>query len=115
MRTTETILSPAKLNFGLQVLEPLPTGYHRINSVFIPLMFGDRMELHLEAAEDLSIAIDMHPDWDIAVEHNLIFRAAKAFAQAVSQTFHLSVRVEKRIPPGSGLGGGSSNAAMEQN
>ncbi len=112
MQTTETILSPAKLNFGLQVLEPLSNGYHRINSVFIPLMFSDQIELHLETAADLSITIAMHPDWDIAVEHNLIFRAAQAFARATGLTFHLHARVEKRIPPGSGLGGGSSNAAM---
>ncbi len=112
METTETIFAPAKLNLGLQVLRRLPDGYHEIHSVLVPLGFGDTMQLRLQRQTPFAVQITMPPGWEIPVEQNLIFRAALAFHQATGIPFQLSVMVEKRIPMGSGLGGGSSNAAV---
>lgn len=106
------LFSPAKLNLGLQVLQRLPDGYHEIHSVLVPLEFGDLLFVDFAPSGDLHIAVTFRSEAvAIPLEENLIYKAAKLFADAVGQSFTLRVQVQKRIPIGGGLGGGSSNAA----
>lgn len=97
-----------KINLGLHVLEKLPTGYHRIETGFCFIEWSDRFEV--EEADQYSLNLS-NPDIPVD-ESNLITRAYRMFEQYVGLKKHYSFRVEKKIPAGAGLGGGSSNAAL---
>lgn len=100
--------SYGKINLGLHVLEKLPAGYHRIETGFCFIEWNDRFEVS-PAPE---FRLDIHDAEIPAGESNLITRAYRMFDQYVGlkQQYHFSVN--KKIPAGGGLGGGSSNAAL---
>jgi len=100
--------SPAKLNLFLAVTGRRADGFHDLVSVAAPLTFGDT--LHAEPAATFSLRCD-EPGVPLD-EGNLILRAARAFREAApgSAVSGAAFRLEKRIPMGAGLGGGSSNA-----
>jgi 4-diphosphocytidyl-2-C-methyl-D-erythritol kinase len=109
-----TIAAPAKLNLHLAVLDKRPDGFHNLESIFLAMDFGDT--LHFESADgEKTIEIVMEgPAADgffLPMEKNIIFRAVFLFREKTGFIQGLKIRVEKRIPPGGGLGGGSSNAA----
>jgi 4-diphosphocytidyl-2-C-methyl-D-erythritol kinase len=100
--------SYAKINLGLNVLERLSTGYHRIETGFCFVEWKDRFEVQIANSMQLELS-----DEDIPTdERNLIIKAVNVLQRYVglNQAYH--IRVEKRIPAGAGLGGGSSNAAL---
>ncbi|HEX6983120.1 MAG TPA: 4-(cytidine 5'-diphospho)-2-C-methyl-D-erythritol kinase [Balneolaceae bacterium] len=100
--------SYAKINLGLHVLERLPTGYHNIKTGFCFLEWRDRFEVR--QADEMKVELS---DEDIpAGESNLINRAVSALNRYVGLKHSYHFKVEKRIPAGAGLGGGSSNAAL---
>jgi 4-diphosphocytidyl-2-C-methyl-D-erythritol kinase len=108
--------SPAKINLGLRLLRRRPDGYHEIETFFHTLAWGDRVQL--EPGSGITLEVHRAPDaWPAALfeevpsgPENLAWRAAEQLCrQADLPGVH--IRLEKRIPPGSGLGGGSSNAA----
>jgi len=100
--------SYAKINLGLHVLERLPTGYHAIESGFAFLEWSDRLEV--QQASEMKLQMD---DEDIPVDSsNLINKAVAALDRYVGLKYDYHIRVDKRIPAGAGLGGGSSNAAL---
>ena len=112
-----SMLCPAKLNLTLAVGPPRADGLHPIASVMAALDFGDDMTLcRLESgpstfsrrfADD---APKPQPiDWPI--ENDLAYRAHAALEQEVRHPLPIACTIEKRIPAGAGLGGGSSNAA----
>lgn len=99
--------SPAKLNLFLAVTGRREDGFHDLVSVAAPVEFGDTLTVE-PRAEGFSLECDqpaLKTD-----ETNLILRAARAFAKASGWTGGAHFRLEKRIPMGAGLGGGSSNA-----
>jgi len=100
--------SYAKINLGLHVLERLPTGYHRIDTGFCFLEWSDRFEVQTADSMHLELSDDEIP----TDERNLITQAISTLERYVGlkQAYHINV--EKRIPAGAGLGGGSSNAAL---
>lgn len=99
--------SHAKINLGLHVLERLPTGYHEIETGFCFLEWNDR--LTVVPANEMSL--DMG-DSDIPVDRsNLINKAVTALSTYAGLERSYRIEVEKHIPAGAGLGGGSSNAA----
>jgi len=103
-----TEFSPAKLNLFLAVTGRRPDGYHDLVSVVAPLRWGDEL-----AAAPGAGTRDTLECADPAVprgEANLVLRAAAAFRAAGGQGPALHFTLTKRIPPGAGLGGGSSNA-----
>lgn len=103
--------SYAKINLGLHVLERLPTGYHRIETGFCFLEWRDHFEV--EQAPEMKLEIDSSNEQEIPVdESNLINKAIAALDRYVGLKHNYLVRVDKRIPAGAGLGGGSSNAAL---
>jgi 4-diphosphocytidyl-2-C-methyl-D-erythritol kinase len=101
-----TIFAPAKLNLFLAVTGRRADGFHELVSVAAPVDFGD--QLRAEPAERFSLECD-----DPAVpcdETNLVLKAASAFATATGWRGGAKFFLEKRIPMGAGLGGGSSDA-----
>lgn len=100
------MFSPAKVNLFLAVTGRRPDGFHDLVSLAAPLDFGDT--LHVEAAGGFSLSCD---DPEVPADgSNLVLRAAHAFAEATGWPGGARFRLEKWIPAGAGLGGGSSNA-----
>lgn len=97
-----------KINLGLHVLEKLPTGYHRIETGFCFIEWSDRFEIKVSDSYSLVLSDPKIP----AGESNLITRAYKMFDQYVGLKSSYAFRIDKNIPAGAGLGGGSSNAAL---
>ncbi|ENX00218.1 4-diphosphocytidyl-2-C-methyl-D-erythritol kinase [Acinetobacter sp. CIP 101934] len=99
--------SPSKLNLFLHITSRRPDGYHELQSIFQLIDLCDWLEF--EQTADKQIQIEGLASVDL--EQNLIYRATqvlKSYAKAYSG---LKIRLEKNIPMGAGLGGGSSNAA----
>jgi len=101
-----SIFSPAKLNLFLAVTGRREDGFHDLVSVVAPLQFGDT--LSAEPAADFTLTCDQ-PDVPVD-ESNLVMKAARAFAAASGWGGGARFTLEKRVPMGAGLGGGSSNA-----
>ena len=107
MSDTLTLLSPAKLNLFLHITGQRGNGYHELQTLFQLLDWGDRLQFE----SDNSGEISLHgADLGIPAEQNLIVKAAQALPRNTSKQ-GVSIHLEKRIPEGGGLGGGSSNAA----
>lgn len=100
--------SYAKINLGLHVLERLPTGYHNIETGLCFVEWRDRFEVKQAPKMKLEISDENIPTGD----GNLINKAIKVLDRYVGLKHHYLIRVDKRIPAGAGLGGGSSNAAI---
>lgn len=106
---TVSVLSPAKINWTLRVITRRADGYHEIESLVSPITLYDELTLTGRAGSELELSCE-HP----AVprdESNLIKRAARKLSELSGCTLGATCRLVKRIPPGGGLGGGSSNAA----
>jgi 4-diphosphocytidyl-2C-methyl-D-erythritol kinase len=101
--------APAKVNLFLHVLALEPSGFHGVQTLYQALEWGDR--LRLERTEGEGVHLEVHGHSAGPVEENLVHRAARAFLARAGLAGGVRIRLEKRIPPGSGLGGGSSDAA----
>jgi 4-diphosphocytidyl-2-C-methyl-D-erythritol kinase len=100
--------APAKLNLFLHITGRRTDGYHLLQSVFQFLDFGD--EIFLDVREDGAIhRLNELPG--VAPEQDLVVRAARLLQQQSGCRLGADIRVEKRLPMGGGLGGGSSDAA----
>jgi len=100
--------APAKLNLFLHITGRRSNGYHELQTVFQFLDYCDT--LSFEPTFESNILLLTHIE---GVEHdnNLIVRAAKALQQYAGITKGALITLDKRLPMGGGLGGGSSNAA----
>jgi 4-diphosphocytidyl-2-C-methyl-D-erythritol kinase len=106
-----TLPSFAKLNLHLEVVRRRPDGYHDLRTVFQTIDLADEVRLDRRAAPGPELVVrgaDLPAD-----RRNLAWRAAEAFLARWGRPSREGVRIEleKRIPAGAGLGGGSSNAA----
>lgn len=101
--------APAKLNLFLRITGRRADGYHELQTVFRMLDWGDTV--HLRPRADGRIV--RHGDGlaDVPEEADLSLRAARLLQSEHAVPLGADVRVEKRIPAGAGLGGGSSDAA----
>ncbi|WP_180012807.1 4-(cytidine 5'-diphospho)-2-C-methyl-D-erythritol kinase [Acinetobacter sp. YH16031] len=99
--------SPAKLNLFLHITGRRPDGYHELQSIFQLIDLCDWLEF--EQTDDQQIQIEGLASVDL--EQNLIYRAAQILQPYAKTPSGLIIRLEKNIPMGAGLGGGSSNAA----
>jgi len=102
------VFSPAKINLYLRILGKRPDGYHELESVMLPLAFGDEITLQLRGT-NLTLECD-NPNLPTD-DSNLALSAAKALAQAFAVKKGARIVLQKRTPLAAGLGGGSSNAA----
>jgi len=99
--------SYAKINLGLNVLERLENGYHTIETGFCFLEWNDRFEIKHAPRMELIMSDEKIPVDD----SNLIVKALKLLQEEAGLKDEFYIKVEKNIPAGAGLGGGSSNAA----
>ena len=108
MKTTLSCPAPAKLNLFLHVVGCRPDGYHLLQTLFRFIDLHDT--LHFTLREDGVVhranAIEGVPE-----EQDLCVRAARLLQNETGCGFGVDIAVEKRIPMGGGLGGGSSDAA----
>ena len=100
--------APAKLNLSLRIVGRRTDGYHLLQTVFRLLAWGDTVRLRVRA--DGRIVRLAGPE-DVPAEADLAVRAAHALQQASGCALGAEIAVDKRIPLGGGLGGGSSDAA----
>jgi len=106
--------SPAKLNLFLYITGKRPDGYHNLQTLFQFLDYGDTLSI---APRTDGVIRLLNPVADVADENNLIVRAARLLMAYAQQTGRLpagsgaDIGIDKRLPMGGGLGGGSSNAA----
>lgn len=104
------VYSLAKINLGLEVIQKREDDYHDILTLFQTIDLYDEMEFLLKEDGEISLQGDEDSiPWD---ESNLIFQASLLLRAKRNVRKGVQIRVQKKIPPGRGLGGGSSNAAM---
>lgn len=99
------LFAPAKINLGLEVVGQRKDGYHEIVTVLQTISLFD------ELIVTPSTRSEFLGDSRIALSDDLVFRAVKVFEERLGVSIRARIRVEKRIPISSGLGGGSSDAA----
>jgi 4-diphosphocytidyl-2-C-methyl-D-erythritol kinase len=99
--------APAKLNLFLHVVGRRADGYHLLQSVFVLLDWCDT--LHFERRSDGRL--QRHDRGDPLPPDDLCLKAARALQQASGCTFGVDITIDKRLPSGAGMGGGSSDAA----
>ena len=100
---------PSKLNLTLEVLKKKDNGMHEIKSHFQLIDLCDVM--HIEKSNAQQSSIRTNTSIDIDGKKNLVYQTIEALSKYVSQELHCNIIIEKNIPIGGGLGGGSSNAA----
>ena len=100
--------APAKLNLFLHVVGRRPDGYHLLQSVFRLLDYGDTV--HLSPRQDGVIRRVKEVE-GVPENTDLAIRAATVLQQATGSRLGADIAIQKRIPMGGGLGGGSSDAA----
>jgi len=117
-----TIHAPAKLNLSLAVLARRPDSFHEIESLMVPVSLHDTLTMRVSSAPDIGLTVrfggrlarlearalarDVPAD-----DSNLVVRAVRLLAHEAGEARGLDVELEKQIPSGAGLGGGSSDAA----
>ncbi|WP_067703385.1 4-(cytidine 5'-diphospho)-2-C-methyl-D-erythritol kinase [Erwinia sp. ErVv1] len=106
--------APAKLNLFLYITGRRPDGYHDLQTLFQFLDYGDELTFEPNVSGKISLVT---PVAGVAEENNLIFRAASLLKESALRAGRIStgagvrISLEKRLPMGGGLGGGSSDAA----
>ena len=103
-----TLPSPCKLNLFLHINGRLPNGYHQLQTVFQLLDYGDTLHFELASTDTITLSPEIA---GVKFEDNLIIKAAKLLRAASGTTQGAHIKLDKRLPMGGGIGGGSSNAA----
>ncbi|MGQ9800308.1 MAG: 4-(cytidine 5'-diphospho)-2-C-methyl-D-erythritol kinase [Candidatus Saccharicenans sp.] len=105
-----TVSSLAKINLGLEVGQRREDGYHQLTTLFQTVNLKDRLTFELCPDGEILLTGNRNDvPWD---ESNLVYRAACLLRQAAGGAPGVKITVVKTIPPGRGLAGGSSNAAV---
>ncbi|HBM77332.1 MAG TPA: 4-(cytidine 5'-diphospho)-2-C-methyl-D-erythritol kinase [Verrucomicrobiales bacterium] len=103
-----TVFAPAKLNLSLQILGRREDGFHELETLMVPVAgLYDLIEINRAEAFELETgSAEVGP-----VEDNLVTKALRLFEKRTGLTCPYQIKLEKHIPSGAGLGGGSSDAA----
>ncbi len=104
-----TLFSPAKINLYLRIVGKRTDGYHELETVMLPLDFGDQIALRSHKTRLTLTCDDPRLPTD---DSNLALRAAKTLAETFDNKNGATIALKKRTPLAAGLGGGSSNAAI---
>ncbi len=100
----------AKINIGLNIVEKRPDNYHNIESIFVPIPFKDILEIVETSSEETKLHLSGIPiDGD--TDDNLVIKAFRLI-QKDFKIPNVDIYLEKIIPFGAGLGGGSADAAF---
>ncbi|NAW62118.1 4-(cytidine 5'-diphospho)-2-C-methyl-D-erythritol kinase [Vibrio sp. V31_P5A7T61] len=100
--------SPAKLNLFLYITGQRADGYHDLQTLFQFIDYGDELTITANQTGQITLSPQLP---DVALQDNLIYRAACALQQQTESSFGADIQLTKRLPMGGGIGGGSSNAA----
>jgi 4-diphosphocytidyl-2-C-methyl-D-erythritol kinase len=104
--TAASVEAQAKVNLRLCVLAREASGYHQLESLFLRIDLADT----LRVATDTTVREVHCAGLDLPQEQNLAYRSALAFTEAARWPTGFHISIEKRIPAGGGLGGGSADA-----
>ena len=105
-----TIVAPAKINLFLRICGKTDAGYHLLDSTIIFTRFGDHLTIE-PANDDQLVIIGEFASGLENADDNLVMMALRGFRAAGGVIGGLSIKLEKNIPVGAGLGGGSADAA----
>ncbi len=105
---TTTWPSPAKLNLFLYITGRKANGYHELQTLFQFIDYGDTLKITANSSGQITLSPDIP---GVALEDNLIWKAATALQKASNTQFGAHIELTKVLPMGGGIGGGSSNAA----
>ncbi len=100
--------APAKINLFLHVCGRREDGYHNLQTIFQFLDIADQLYFKLRSDKALNL---LTPINSIDNNDNLIIKAARLLQQTTNTNHGVDIRIEKQLPMGAGIGGGSSNAA----
>ncbi len=102
-----SISAHTKVNLGLRILQKRQDGYHDLDTIFQELDWGDIV--HFAPAEAFSFEVTGLTFDDGG--NNICTHAEKLFREASGETINVKISLEKKVPPGSGIGGGSADGA----
>lgn len=105
----EKEFAPAKVNLFLDVLNKRADGYHDLGTVFQTLDMGDFLSAEKNSSSEITLSYNVSQDYP--VEKDLVFRAAKLLQETTNTSCGAKLYLEKLMPLGAGLGGGSADAA----
>ncbi len=100
--------SPAKINLGLNILDKRIDGYHNLETIFYPLKLSDKITFKISD----KFSFETNNNFISSESSNLIIKAKELLEDISKEEINCDVFLEKNIPVGAGLGGGSSNAAI---
>jgi 4-diphosphocytidyl-2-C-methyl-D-erythritol kinase len=104
------LFAPAKINLSFEIKGRRADGFHEIETLMTPISLADRLTIEAGASHG-AIEFSCDDPFLPAGEDNLVVRAAKLFRDSAKITTSIKIVLEKKIPHGAGLGGGSSDAA----
>jgi 4-diphosphocytidyl-2-C-methyl-D-erythritol kinase len=111
MSAAARVLAQAKINLRLRVLAREANGYHSIETIFQRLDWGDDVTVRPASGRTLDCFGQSMPAEGLGpVEKNLAYRAAVAYMDATGWPNGFAIEIDKRIPVGGGMGGGSADA-----
>ncbi|POB02431.1 4-(cytidine 5'-diphospho)-2-C-methyl-D-erythritol kinase [Halopseudomonas oceani] len=105
---TLSLPAPAKLNLFLHITSRRDDGYHNLQTLFQFLDHGDTLHFRLRSDGQIRLLTDLP---GVAADDNLIIRAAQMLKQASGTPLGADIQLDKTLPMGGGIGGGSSDAA----
>ena len=98
-----------KINLGLNIVERRPDGYHNLQTIFYPVPLYDELTISEGQSED-ALSLCGRP-LEGEIKDNLVLKAVRLLRQEGFSVPPLNIDLQKVIPSGAGLGGGSSDAA----
>ena len=107
---TIRLTAPAKVNLSLNITGRRDDGYHLLDSIVVFTAFGDQIDLSLASGDSVRVSGPFAASLTAAGD-NICLRALSAFREAGGEAGPLAIHIDKQIPVGAGLGGGSSDAA----
>ena len=106
------LLAPAKVNLCLRVFKKTDSGLHNLDSIVVFCQFGDKIRIRLVEEDIVDISGPFAPMLAATKStDNLVSKARDAFRNNGGRCGPVAIHLEKHIPVGAGLGGGSADAA----
>ncbi|MBI4656161.1 MAG: 4-(cytidine 5'-diphospho)-2-C-methyl-D-erythritol kinase [Elusimicrobia bacterium] len=107
-----SLKTPAKINLFLETISKRPDGYHNLLTLFARVALFDRLVLRKSRSGHISVRVKNNSNLFLKDrKDNLAYKAAEAFFKTFGINCGVEIELEKNIPAGAGLGGGSGNAA----
>lgn len=105
------VLAAAKVNLSLRITGRRSDGYHLLDSIVVPISVFDRLRIVVSTAKAPSVSLVCRPESPALGGVNIADQAAKLFLRRSGVNARIQLELEKEIPIGAGMGGGSSDAA----